>query len=283
MPGSSACAKRPKRLFLLLFVWALLLAQAEAQRLSRGRLQSQSEANAAFDSILVSIRDDSARPGEGIMLPIRVSSAAGIAGAEMKITFDDKILRVDRVEITALTIGFTIADTIQPGKIVLGLARATGIASGSGDLVQLFFTVQPNAQPGDTTTLAWAHLVLFDEATDSLPAICKNGLFTVMQDSIVAGRDPLAFSVSPNPFTPNHDAINDTVYFNFGKIVTQPEVLVFNVAGKRVKRLSAASGRMIEWWDGRDDDGHELRPGVYLYLIKENGNTIKNGTLTLMR
>ncbi len=286
MSGSSVCHNRPSRLCLLFFLWAMLLAHAEAQRLSNGCLQSQSEgsgAHAAFDPIIVSIPHDSARPGETIKLPIRVSSAAGIAGAQMKITFDDKILRADRVEAAALTTDFMIADTIMPGKIALGLARATGIPSGNGDLVNLIFTVQPNAQPGDTTTLAWAGLVFYDEATDTIPSVCSNGLFTVVQDSRVDPSDTLRFSVSPNPFTPNNDTFNDRAVFKFSnEIAAQTEVLIFNMAGRRVKSLSAASGKVIEW-DGRDDEGRELKPGVYLYLIKQNGNTVKNGTVTLMR
>jgi gliding motility-associated-like protein len=90
-------------------------------------------------------------------------------------------------------------------------------------------------------------------------------------------------TVSPNPFTPNDDGFNDHVDFKFSRKYTQqPEVLIFNIAGKRVKSLSTANAGILKW-QGVDDDGQALEPGVYIYIIKSNGQNISNGTITLMR
>lgn len=92
-----------------------------------------------------------------------------------------------------------------------------------------------------------------------------------------------AVSVAPNPFTPNNDGFNDIVNFSFSEILTPPaEVVIFNISGKQVRRLSAPSGDSFKW-HGVDDDGRALEPGVYIYLIKANGKNISNGTITLMR
>lgn len=323
----------------------------------------------------LTIPNTSALPSASFDVPIRISDAAGIAGAAIKITFDANILTAIGAQKTSLTSDFLLADTISSGKIALGLARATGIAGGSGDLVTLTFRVNPSATPGDTTTLVFAKLFLFDENTNPIPANGVNGLFTVtprinnapevrnfLQDTtLVVGcgnfvrdlnvplpvftdkdGDTLIYStnssnesvakasinknilsvtpmtagmaeitvtaddrkggviwtkfwvtvleascdgitVSPNPFTPNDDGFNDHVDFKFSRKYTQqPEVLIFNIAGKRVKRLSTANAGILKW-QGVDDDGQALEPGVYIYIIKSNGQNISNGTITLMR
>lgn len=227
----------------------------------------------------VSIPDTSALPGETIAIPILVSDVTGMAGAEIKLTYDAEVLTALAVRTMPLSAGFVIGDTITHGRIAIALARATGIAGGSGPLAMITFRVASDALPCRATTIALAKLSFYDEKTDTISVLAKNGTFTVQCEL----PPPARLTVSPNPFTPNQDAINDTVYFNFGKIAAQPEVLIFNLSGNRVKRLSLARGRVVEWWDGRADDGHDLRPGVYLYLMKEDGNTIKKGSVTLMR
>jgi gliding motility-associated-like protein len=137
------------------------------------------------------------------------------------------------------------------------------------------FQVNATALKGDTTTLTLAKLVLYDENTNTIPATRANGLFTV--------DAPETVSVTPNPFTPNNDGFNDFVNFRFPEMLMQPaEVVIFNISGKQVRRLSAPNGDGFRW-HGVDDDGRALEPGVYIYLIKTNGKNIKNGTITLMR
>ena len=75
---------------------------------------------------LVAISDTSAAPGETLRVPIRVSDATGIAGVEIKVTYNPNILTAFGAQTTALTSGFAIADSISPGKIAISLASATG-------------------------------------------------------------------------------------------------------------------------------------------------------------
>jgi len=234
--------------------------------------------NAPFalsQNLSVSIPDTFAAPNAMITIPVRVIEAKGIAGAEIKVSYNPNILTALDVATTNLISGFSLKDTITTGMIAIVLANATGITGGSGDFIKLTFSVAANAEPCDTTALAFTKLSFYNEKTNPIPTISRNGLFTV--------KCPLGPKVYPNPFTPNNDTFNDRVRFEFSSATTSlTEVLIFNIAGRRVKRLSTANGNTIEW-DGRDDDGHDLRPGVYPYIIKENGKNIRNGTVTLMR
>lgn len=255
-----------------------------------GSILKRNEGGGAFSSTpsafprtpTASIADTSAARGEIIQIPIIVNDATGIAGAEIKVIYDPDILTALDARTTDLTSDFVIANTVLPGKIAISLAHATGITADSGAFIMIAFRVAADAIPCSTTTIAFARLSLYDEKTDSIPATPKNGLFTI-KCSQPPSQPSSEVTVSPNPFTPNNDTFNDRARFQFSNEITaSTEVLIFNIAGRRVKSLSATSGKSIEW-DGRDDNGHDLRPGVYLYIIRENGSNIKNGTVTLMR
>lgn len=127
----------------------------------------------------LAINDAVAAPGETLAIPIRVTDASSIAGAELKITFDPNLLTALDAQTTMLTSGFTVDDTISSGKIIVVMARATGMTSGSGDLVNLVFRVNPNAALGDSTTLAFSHAALYDENTQAIPVTTVNGVFRV--------------------------------------------------------------------------------------------------------
>lgn len=82
----------------------------------------------------------------------------------------------------------------------------------------------------------------------------------------------------PNPFTPNGDGLNDQTYISFfisNLVERRPvRITIYDVTGRVVRTLldiqSAASAfveRAAIPWDGRDDDGKLLPPGLYIYQI----------------
>ena len=88
--------------------------------------------------------------------------------------------------------------------------------------------------------------------------------------------------LSSNPFTPNNDGFNDYVFFEFPEMFLKPsEVLIFDLYGKKVRTIRS-NGDEYRWY-GSDDNGQELLPGVYIYIIRADGKSEHNGTLTLIR
>ena len=60
---------------------------------------------------------------------------------------------------------------------------------------------------------------------------------------------------------------------------------MFNLAGQKVAQLldgHATAGRQRIAWDGRNDRGHLLASGVYLYRL-ESGNQVETRKLVLLR
>lgn len=89
--------------------------------------------------------------------------------------------------------------------------------------------------------------------------------------------------VRSNPFTPNGDGKNDIVTFDFEKLsVTEPQLKLYDVAGRMIATLRQQKDYKFVW-DGIDHYGNPTQPGVYLYLLQDQGKTIANGYVVLAR
>ncbi len=80
--------------------------------------------------------------------------------------------------------------------------------------------------------------------------------------------------VQPNPFTPNGDDINDETVLSYALLnltdVAAAELAIYDLTGRRVRQLQSeplVSGTYGENWNGRDDDGRLVPPGIYIYRI----------------
>lgn len=87
----------------------------------------------------------------------------------------------------------------------------------------------------------------------------------------------------PNPFTPNDDGYNDRTRFDYNDAdVQNPKLEILNFEGRHIRTSRDISGNAI-YWDGLNDSGQMQRPGVYLYVIKDDSKTIASGIVTLAR
>lgn len=108
-------------------------------------------------------------------------------------------------------------------------------------------------------------------------------LLPLDRTTIAAQGAPKALEVAraePNPFSPNGDGINDRVEFGLQLylLTTEVEVRVdiYDLAGRRVRRLGPlmyGAGSMTLTWDGRDEEGDLVAPGVYVYQLSAESDT----------
>lgn len=90
-----------------------------------------------------------------------------------------------------------------------------------------------------------------------------------LESGLLAG-----LQVSPNPFSPNGDGVNDRVALSFSLLRltgSAPVALrLFDLSGRPVGllegRAQGGSAFALEW-DGRDDAGALVPPGLYLYRL----------------
>jgi gliding motility-associated-like protein len=91
----------------------------------------------------------------------------------------------------------------------------------------------------------------------------------------------------PNPITPNYDNINDFCQFIYPGMNDYPaSIHIFNLTGREIREINVPvcdNAAKYSTWDGLDDNGCSLPPGIYIYLIDSNGQIVCNGTVTIAR
>ena len=99
--------------------------------------------------------------------------------------------------------------------------------------------------------------------------------------------DKGTLEVVPNPFSPDGDGRFDAVQFRYqlAKLnIARPVTLhIFDLTGRPLRHLELQqkSGTHVVEWDGRDDDGERVPPGLYLFQVEvDSGDGIAfNGTV----
>ena len=80
-------------------------------------------------------------------------------------------------------------------------------------------------------------------------------------------------TVSSNPFTPNGDGLNDQLQIDYGLFQVDKAVpvsfTVYDLTGRMVYQLTQSqdSGPQTMRWDGANDAGKRVPPGLYLWRI----------------
>ncbi|MBI2505012.1 MAG: hypothetical protein HYW07_17475 [Candidatus Latescibacteria bacterium] len=143
----------------------------------------------------------------------------------------------------------------RPVRIVLGATLLNASAFFTGEVFSLESDDLPQSiEPGDAN-----------------PAVAANTLQIYAAQPRL--RSLAGLEVSPRVMTPNSDGRNDQAQIAF-KVMevedSQVEIGVFDLQGRQVRRLVVArrgAGSYAEVWDGTDDRGARVVPGIYLCRV----------------
>ena len=89
-----------------------------------------------------------------------------------------------------------------------------------------------------------------------------------------------ALRVTPVPFTPNGDGVNDnaTITYDIANLTSAAPVTVevFDLSGRLRRTIESgprASGRFRAEWDGNQDNGKRVPPGIYVLRVQVEADT----------
>lgn len=225
-----------------------------------------------LNAVTLILPERQAAPGNLIQVPINLAGADSVAGGEMILQFDPAALEFVRIDSIGLAREFLLAFKLKDDQIAISMARATASSRSYATLLGLVFRIKKSLELGAATELTWKETHLYAESTAELAHQVEHG--------VIRAKD---LNVFPNPFTPNLDGINDIVNFVVpDSLAGTATAKIYGIAGELVREL-ADQGTTYMQWDGRNEDGVLMMPGVYLYLIQVNGKALKSGTITLMR
>src|SRR4030042_1078033 len=95
----------------------------------------------------------------------------------------------------------------------------------------------------------------------------------------VPAQEEILVTVFPNPFTPNDDGYNDYTEFTFSESNERKSIIqIFNIRGKKVIELDGYTTDKY-LWNGKDSNGNDAEPGVYIFIFRYEDKQISNGTI----
>ncbi len=220
-----------------------------------------------------------------------------IVNYEVTLTLDARSLGIDTLVLqTSVPIVVTgvlldnapvpYSTNIAPGRIAIGLGSR--IASGTRLVAQLKLTpvLLTNRIPSQVISGVRADNPQRVDVQLAGGEEAWTLLTTGVPDQIISTTE-----IDPNPFTPNGDGRNDQTSISFivtNLVVARPmHVEVFDISGRLVRtlaNLTTSARAFVEQdafvWDGRDDGGRLLPPGLYLLQIRVETDGLNPSVLT---
>jgi len=239
------------------------------------------------------ISPQKARPGETTHFPyaIRASIGEDHTGFDrLEVPTPNRVGAIDSVRIDGVDVAFTV-ESIEDDRFVVGFPKMD--SGKSGALLEVVF---------DTIVLRYGTSFAGKVFDSSRPHEARQMIVPGDAADELAGNDLSVVTslegdllhhvqVSPNPFTPNGDGLNDEVSISYD---------LFNLAGYAPLRIEicdlagnlvqvayedeVVSGRYTHVWDGRTRDGEVAPPGFYIYRITvdaDKGLEAKAGILSV--
>ena len=159
-------------------------------------------------------------------------------------------------------------------RLVVNLPRLT--AQDSGALVEVVFEAEVLRYGSTFSARVWdsdqpLEVPQSVQGGDASPVYEGNRVWVATK---AEQQGVLQVWVAPTVLTPNGDRRNDTVGLGYDLLeltgAASVEVAVWDLSGRRVRQVYAGRddvGAYERLWDGRDESGRLVPPGLYLYRI----------------
>jgi hypothetical protein len=130
---------------------------------------------------------------------------------------------------------------------------------------------------------------IFSENRDSMRSIITVLSLIVITLSVFLCVNAKAdLKVFPHIITPGSPSSNNRVFFEFSDTMdSKPTLEIFNINGEKIRDIRTLNPQAVVtgWrlvWDGKDDNGCIVLPGIYLYQWEENAKSV-TGAIVVAR
>ena len=165
-------------------------------------------------------------------------------------------------------------EAAEPHRVVVSIPRLT--AQDSGALVEVVFEAKVLRYGSAFSMRVWDSALPLEvpqsvQEGDATPAYEDNRVWVATR---AEHQNVLQIEAGPAVLTPNGDEHNDVVGLGYSLVeLTSPSwvvVAVWDLSGRRVRQVYEGLdgiGTYEQLWDGRDESGRLVPPGLYLYRV----------------
>ena len=214
-----------------------------------------------------------AKPGEQIVVPIRIDSANGILAGEITLAYDTSILRLLDISMPiAISQSRLFYKTSSDGvKIAFANTEST---NESKPIINLVFAVSPNVSACSVTPIV-PEIVQFDEV---FQVHLNNGIL-----EILPAKTELLQNYA-NPFNPE-----TWIPYRLAE-PAEVTIKIHNPLGHPVRAFDLgyqAAGSYVDeskavYWNGKNDSGESVSSGIYFYTMRA-GNFVATRKMVIKK
>ena len=290
-PGVPVVSPHPRRYFQMKIDFANTFRTA-------GRLE---EINLEYSSppaarkIVAEIWPDDVQPAEEVMFiyALRPTINRGDTGFDtIRIETPVRPGPVQSVTVDRQEAEYTTREAEDPLRVEVILEERIDVTDDQAEIriefasAVLRYGTEFRGTVWDSRTDEVAQPVMAGDVSDDLPG---DDLFvrTTLREELV-----VSLEAAPSSFTPNGDGINDETLISYDLLqLTAParvKVGIYTLSGVRIREVCSgmeSSGRYAHPWDGRNEDGHLVSPGVYVYRLSvdaDTGTETRVGTVSVV-
>jgi len=209
---------------------------------------------------VVSIGETSGYQGEWITVPIEVSNSVPVAGVQVSLEYDPKLLTAGNAQTTERSQGFEVAYNASSGDIVALIYSLSGdvIKAGHGSVITIPVKVKSNA---NDVSLRLKQVVLASKDANSIPMVVED-------ETIVISIPPKTHVLLQNYPNPCYSETKIAYQLPKSSKVT---LNIYNSTGQLVKTLvdeDQQPGYHKAQWNGKDKHGKLVASGIYFYRME---------------
>lgn len=189
-------------------------------------------------------------------------------------TTTSRLLSVDSVRVDQLAVPFVV-ESLQQGNFEISIPRITR-ERDSGAVIEVVFQAQV-LRYGSTFDARVLDSSRPLEVPQSVSAGDASPEYDGNTVAVITSADKLSLlelAVAPRVLTPNGDGVNDVATITYDLLESVGDMAVtieiHDLAGRLMRRVHSGDegiGHYVREWDGTDNQGNRVAPGLYVYRI----------------